>query len=307
MRYLSSILSSSLGNILEWYDFGLFTIFSSLFSHLFFPTENPHVALIATIGIFAVGFLCRPIGALIFGYMGDRSGRARTLRLSVLMIAFPTLFIGCLPTYASVGVFAPILLMLIRIWQGLSIGGEYSGNIIYLAETAPAKHRALLTSLASTGANVGVLLATLVGLICSVFFSDSQLQAWGWRIPYLISGLLCLFIYKFRLRIHETVVFEYLKHKHQLASNPIKQVFEHNLPQLLRVLGLVCIGTTFYYFCFIFVPFFLSNQLNYSVHDVSVLMSLLLCLMIILVPFSGFLCDRIGRRKMLLFNSCFIV
>src|SRR5579863_2418272 len=111
MRYFSSIISSSVGNILEWYDFGLFTIFSGLFSHLFFPTENREVALISTFGIFAIGFLCRPIGALIFGYLGDRTGRAKTLRLSILMITLPTLLIGCLPTYHQVGVIAPVLLM----------------------------------------------------------------------------------------------------------------------------------------------------------------------------------------------------
>lgn len=306
MRYLSSILSSSLGNILEWYDFGLFTIFSSLFSRLFFPTDNPQVALIATIGIFSVGFLCRPIGALIFGYMGDRAGRARTLRLSILMISLPTLLIGCIPSYQQVGVLAPVLLMLIRIWQGLSIGGEYSGNIIYLAETAPGKHRAVFTSLASTGANVGVLLATIVGILCSTVFTESQLQTWGWRVPYLISGVLCLFLYQFRLRIHETLIFEYIKHKHQLASNPIKVVFEKNRPQLLYTLGLVCVGTTFYYFCFIYIPIYLAQQLQFSVHEVSVIMSLLLCLMIILVPLAGFLCDRMGRRNMLLFNALLI-
>src|SRR5262249_48052379 len=214
MKYFSSIISCSIGNILEWYDFGLFTIFSSLFSRLFFPNDDPKTALIATVGIFSVGFICRPIGALIFGYLGDKKGRAKTLRLSILMIMLPTLLIGIIPTYEQIGIFAPIGLMLIRIWQGISIGGEYSGNIIFLAETSPNRHRGIFTSLASTGSNIGILLASLVGILTTSFFSKEFLYSYGWRLPYLCSGCLCLIIFFFRLRIHESAVFEYLKEKH---------------------------------------------------------------------------------------------
>ena len=181
---LRSIVNSAVGNILEWYDFGLFAIYSSLFSHLFFPTQDASIALIETLGIFAVGYLCRPIGALIFGYLGDKEGRAKSLRLSILMISLPTLLIGFIPTYGSVGVWAPILLILIRIWQGISIGGEYSGNIIYLAETAPSQHRAFVASFAATGANLGALLAMVVSAICTFVFSESVFVDWGWRVPY---------------------------------------------------------------------------------------------------------------------------
>lgn len=306
MKYSSSIFSSSIGNILEWYDFGLFTIYSSLFSHLFFPTTDPHTALIATFGIFAVGFICRPIGALIFGYMGDRTGRARTLRLSVLMISLPTLFIAFIPSYEQIGLLAPILLTLTRIWQGISIGGEYSGNIIYLAETAPPPYRATITSFASTGANMGILLAALVGMISTYSISEEQLQAWGWRIPYLISGILCLLIYKFRLRLDESRVFEYLKEKKKLAANPIKTALEKNYLQILRTLGLVCMGSTFYYFCFIYIPIFLTQNLKFTLYNVSTLITFFIGSMIILVPISGFICDKVGRRKMLLFNSALI-
>ena len=195
---LQTIVSCSVGNILEWYDFGLFTIFSSLFSRIFFPANNAQTAMIETVGIFAIGFLARPIGALIFGYMGDRYGRASTLRLSILTITIPTLLIGIMPTYQQIGVAAPILLMLIRIMQGISIGGEYSGNLIYLAETAPDRYRATFTTFASMGSNFGILLASFIGMLSSVLFSSATLESWGWRIPYLLSGLLCLIIYMYR-------------------------------------------------------------------------------------------------------------
>lgn len=307
MRYTASIISSSVGNILEWYDFGLFTIFSALFSKLFFPTENPQTALIATFGIFAVGFLCRPIGALIFGYMGDRTGRAKTLRLSVLMIALPTILIGFLPTYSQVGIAAPIMLMLIRMWQGVSIGGEYSGNLIYLAETAPKRYRATFTAFACSGSNMGILLAGLVGFIASTFISEHTLSTWGWRFPYLLSGLLCLGIYFFRLNIQETHVFAFLKQKKRLTGNPIAIVFKKNRFELLRALGMVCMGSTFYFFSFVFLPIYLTENFDYSVHALSSLISALIFFMIFFIPCAGFICDRLGRRKMLLFNAFFIL
>jgi len=307
MKYISSILSSSIGNVLEWYDFGLFTIFSSLFGVLFFPAENKEVRMIATFGIFAVGFLCRPLGALIFGYLGDKAGRAKTLRLSILMIALPTLIIGLLPSYEQIGVTAPILLMLTRMIQGISIGGEYSGNVIYLAETAPKNYRATFVSFASTGANIGILLAAFAGIIASHLLTYEELYVFGWRLPYIFSGILCLLVYFFRLRIKETYVFEYLKQKQLLAKNPVKTVFKHNLPHFLRSLGVVCAGTTFYFFNFVFLPLFLSQYADYPVRQISLLMSCLIALMIVLIPLAGLICDRVGRRKMLLFNSMTIM
>jgi len=305
-HYRKTIYNSSVGNILEWYDFGLFSIFSGLFSHLFFPAQAGHAALLGTFMIFAVGFLCRPLGALLFGYLGDTKGRAKTLRLSILMISIPTLAIGLLPTYQQVGIIAPILLLMIRMCQGISIGGEYSGNLIYLAETAPRNYRATFTSLACTGSNIGILFAAITGIILSRFLSTTFLNHFGWRLPYLFGGILCLTIYLFRLNLTETPVFQQLKQHHQIVDNPITEVFTHHFPQLLRTLGLVCMGSTFYYFCFVYIPIFIAQHNNETILDISTMMSFAIALMIVLIPISGYLCDRIGRRKMLLFNAAFI-
>ena len=294
---IQSIISSSVGNVLEWYDFGLFAIYSSLFSQLFFPSHDPHVALLATFGVFAAGFICRPIGALLFGYFGDKRGRVETLRLSVLMISLPTLLIGFLPTYSQIGIFAPLLLTVIRLWQGISLGGEHSGNIIYLAESAPVKHRAVITSLGGTGANLGILLASIVGGLSSYFFTDAEFKAWGWHLPYLVSGILCLLIYAVRLKMQETRVFVQLQKEHQIAENPIKVMVKDNLPYVLRTLGLVCMGSTYYYFCFIYIPLFLTENSHQSVFKTSSLMMFFM---------AAAICDRVGRRKMLLFNAAFI-
>ena len=303
---LKSIIGSSIGNVMEWYDFGLFAVYSPLFSRLFFPAEDPHVALISLFSLFAIGFLCRPLGALFFGYLGDKRGRAKTLRLSILMISLPTLLIGCIPTYTAIGIGAPILLMVIRIWQGISLGGEFSGNIIYLAETAPTQHRGLAASLAGTGANLGILLAAGVSSIITYFLSDPSFAAWGWRIPYLLSGAICLFVFATRLQMQETPVFNYLKSKNLLVSNPIKQALKNNIPQMLQTAGLVCMGSTFYYLCFVYMPAFLTNNLQFTFAHATRLMTVSLAAMLILVPIAGMLSDRFGRRKMLLFNAAFI-
>jgi len=307
MKKIDSIISCCLGNVLEWYDFGLFVIFSSLFSHLFFPVTDNRTAMIATITIFAIGFICRPIGALIFGYLGDHYGRALTLRLSILTISLPTLFIGILPTYETAGIAAPLLLMLIRMMQGISIGGEYSGNLIYLIESAPARYRATTAALASMGANLGVLLASLTGLFLTSIYTQHFFESIGWRIPYLVSGIVCLLLYTYRLKIAETTIFNHLQQAHLVTNNPIKMIFKMHLPHTLRILGLVCMGSTFYFFCFVFLPVFLAQRQLLDVQQISILMSLLILLMIILAPIAGLLCDWIGRRNMLLFNALLVV
>lgn len=306
MKKIKSIIGSSVGNILEWYDFGLFAIYSPLFARQFFPTSDPHVALISVLGVFAIGFLCRPLGALLFGYLGDRQGRVKTLRLSILMISVPTLLIGCLPTYATIGIGAPLLLMLIRIWQGISLGGEFSGNLIYLAETAPKKHRAFITSFAGAGANLGILLAAAVSGLSSYFFSDARFESWGWRIPYIASGIITLFVYLARLQMQETDAFSYLKNKKILAKDPILLIFRNNILQMLRTIGLVCMGSTFYYLCFVYMTTFLINNLHFSITKATTIMTFFIGTMIVFVPLSGMLCDYLGRRKMLLFNAVLI-
>ncbi len=303
---INSIISSSIGNIIEWYDFGLFAMFSPIFSEIFFPQKNMQTALMETFGIFAIGFLCRPIGALFFGYFGDRKGRAKTVRLSILMISIPTLLIGFLPSYASIGMLAPIFLFFIRIWQGISIGGEYSGSIIYLGELAPPKHKSLLTSLPATGANLGILLAMLVVGYFSHLFDDAMFKVWGWRIPYIISGLFSLLIYLTRLKLEETPAFLEMKKKHLIKKNPIVAVFKNHRFSFLRIIGLACMGSTFYYFCFMYLPIILNQHLHYTLSQMAHLEMGSMMAMIVLVPLAGYLNDRIGRYRMLLFNAVLI-
>jgi MHS family proline/betaine transporter-like MFS transporter len=303
---LKSIVSASIGNLLEWYDFGLFAIYSPLFSRLFFPNENTHAALLLTFGMLAIGFLARPIGALLFGYLGDKYGRASTLRLSILMISIPTLLIAFIPTYNSIGIVAPLILLGIRIWQGLSLGGEYSGTLIYLTEMAPRYNRARYTSFAAMGANLGILLATLVSACCSYLFTDAFFESVGWRIPYLISGILSLTIFVTRLNMKETPVYLGLIKRKLVSTNPLRTVLNKDLFYVLRTIGLTCMGSTFYYLCFIYMPTFLMQHLHYSMTKATTLMTFFIGSMIIFVPLAGMICDIVGRRKMLLLNASII-
>lgn len=306
MKSYNSIINTSIGNILEWYDFGLFSIFAPTFSKLFFSMESRSEAILTTFSIFAVGFLFRPLGALLFGYLGDKVGRAKTLRLSILMISLPTLFIAFLPTYQQIGSFAPLLLLFIRMWQGVSIGGEYSGSLVYLAESAPQQNRALVTSFASMGANIGILLAAIVGAVFTFLLNQAEMLSWGWRVPYLISGILSLLIYFYRLRLQETPIFNYIKEKNLVSKNPIIQVFSANRIDLLRSFGMVCMGCTFYYFIFTYLPVFITQSNKLTLSQVTTMMVICTSAMVCIIPLAGYICDVIGRRKLLLINGSLI-
>jgi MHS family proline/betaine transporter-like MFS transporter len=298
-----SLLSSCFGNLLEWYDFGLFAICTPLFGKIFFPNTSHQSALMLSFAVLAIGFFCRPIGALIFGYLGDKKGRASTLRLSVLMMAIPTLCIAFLPTYSTAGMLSPLLLLILRMWQGISIGGEFSGSIIYLTESAPQGAKGLYTSLAASGANCGVLLATVVNLLISGMLSESNFMLYGWRLPFLFSGVISLAILYYRLQMKETDVFTQLQKLHLTDSNPIVLSFTQNLPAVFRTIGIVCMSSTFYYVSFIFLPNYLTLAANFTSTQSSTLISVCMFVMTFLVPVGGMCCDRFGGKKMMLINA----
>lgn len=293
---IRSILNGSIGNTLEWYDFGLFEIFAPSLSRLFFPNSDPHTELIMTFGLFASGYICRPFGSLLFGYYGDKYGRTLTLRYSVILIALPTLLIGLLPTYQTIGIAAPLLLMLIRIWQGFCVGGECGGNVVYLAEISSHRHRALITSFSGLGANIGYLLSLIVGTLCSYLIKEDTFLQWGWRLPYLASGVLCLVAVITRMNIQETEAFHQLQKSQMIVKNPVRVVIDKHIPDCFRVAGLLCMGIAFYYSCFVYMPTLLTEKLHYPMIQVNILMIVMTIIVVCLAPLSGILCDKIGRK-----------
>ena len=304
---LNQIVISSLGNILEWLDFGLFIFLAPIIGQSFFPTAQANTAELAALGIFAAGFLCRPIGGIIFGHFGDKIGRAKPLRFSILTIAISTFLVGLIPTYAMIGIAAPILFTLLRLAQGIAIGGEYSGIMTYLAESASVKNRGFITSFAATGANLGFFLATLLILMLQHYVVPANMLSWGWRLPFFIIGTLGAVIAYYRLQLVETPAYQHLKTLKQVEAVPLFEALRKAPKSLFIIFGLNCMSSTFYYIFFGYMPDYLQHYLGLSSHQAFLMESYALVGMLFLVPLMGIAGDRIGRRKMLLMTTLGII
>lgn len=293
------IISSMIGNGLEWYDYALYGHFAALISRHFFPAENPTVALIATFGIFAVGFLMRPLGAIFFGYIGDKHGRKNALALSILLMAVPTACIGLLPTYEMIGIFAPILLTLIRLVQGVAIGGEFGGSIVYLVEHAGEKHRNLIGSTSIISMLVGVLLGAAISTFLSEIMTEEDFTSYGWRIPFILGlfiGLVGLYI---RSSLSESPVFLDAKETGHLCDKPVIETFKTNTSELLLAIGIYLAVTIPFYLQTVFMNSFMVKFLNFPVSDALLINTICLATMMIVTPISAWLCDKYDRQLIL--------
>ena len=219
------ITASSVGTMIEWYDFYIFGSLAPIIATQFFPKENPTAAFLATLAAFGVGFVIRPFGALVFGRLGDIVGRKHTFLLTLLIMGGSTFFIGLIPGYESIGILAPIIVFVFRALQGLALGGEYGGAVIYVAEHAPEDKRGYFTSFIQTTATVGLLLSLLVILGCRALLSADDFNTWGWRLPFLFSFFLVIISYYIRTKMEESPVFKELKEKGQTSKNPLKESF----------------------------------------------------------------------------------
>ncbi|HAT7071401.1 TPA: MFS transporter [Legionella pneumophila] len=301
------ILISSLGNTIEWFDFGLFIFMAPIIGAKFFPQASASNATIEALIVFAAGFLFRPLGGIFFGYFGDTRGRAKTLRISILIITISTFLIGVIPSYEEIGFTAPIVFILLRLIQGVSIGGEYSGIIIYLAESAPLNKRGFTTSFAAIGANLGFLLATVTLMFLHLFFSEETITNWAWRLPFLLVGLPGSLIIYYRFKLSETPVYLQLQKKHRLVSIPFITAIKFAPRQLLKILGLTCMGSTFYYVFFGYMPTYLEHYIGFSLSDALTIESIMLTTMLFTVPLAGMCGDFFTRKKMLTITAIAII
>ena len=217
--------ASSVGTMIEWYDFYIFGSLATIISTQFFPKENPTAGFLATLAAFGVGFVVRPFGAIVFGRLGDMIGRKYTFLVTLLIMGGSTFAIGLIPSYDTIGVFAPIIVFLLRALQGLALGGEYGGAAIYVAEHAPENRKGFYTSFIQTTATIGLLISLLVILSCKALMSNDNFNAWGWRIPFLGSILLVAVSYYIRLKMDESPVFKKLKEQGKSSKNPIRESF----------------------------------------------------------------------------------
>ena len=301
------ILLASLGNVIEWFDFGLFLFLAPILGAHFFPQETPFMATCNALVVFATGFLCRPLGGILFGHFGDTRGRVTVLKISIILITLSTTLVGFLPSYEKAGWVTTVLFILLRFIQGLSIGGEYSGMMIFLAESAPPNRRGFFTSFAATGANLGFLMGSLTLLILNWVFSPQELADWGWRLPFILIGLPGFYIVYTRFKFPETQTYIELDKQHQLKSAPFTTAITSAPLQLLKIFGLTCMSSTFYYVFFGFMPSYLKNYMGFSYNKAFSIQSLLLVLMLFLVPVAGMFGDTYSRKNLLIITASLIV
>jgi MFS transporter, MHS family, proline/betaine transporter len=298
VRVRSAILGS-LGSALEWFDFTLYAYVSPIIARLFFPASDGHTALLATFGIFATGFLMRPIGAIAFGSMGDRRGRRRALMLAVTMMSVPMLLIALLPTYGTIGVAAPILLLALRMVQGFSVGGEFSGTLVLMAESAPPGRRGAVAALAQTTSGCGVLLASLTTTILEATTTTGQMDDWGWRVPFVLGALIGLVALAMRLRMSETDSFTRARAAGELDRSPVRHAVTRERRGVLLVLGLAAYGGLAYFLVATYIPSYLQTEVHVVPEGALLGATLASVTFAVGCPLTGALSDRVGRRGVL--------
>jgi MFS family permease len=297
------ILASSLGTVFEWYDFYLYAVLAPFFSTLFFPPGNPTAALLSSFVTYAAGFLVRPFGAIVFGRIGDMVGRKYTFLITISVMGASTFLVGLLPRFATVGWAAPSLLIVLRLTQGLALGGEYGGAATYVAEHAPANKRGQSTSWIQTTATIGLLLALIVIWICRKAIIKESFADWGWRIPFLLSAVLLVFSIYIRLKLQESPVFRRMKEEGRGSKQPLTDSFlryPNNKFVLLALLGATAGQAVVWYTGQFQALFFLQNTLKLDALEVYPLIGASLVIGTPLFIFFGRLSDRIGRLKIIL-------
>lgn len=293
------IASTMIGNGLEWYDYALYGHFAALISTQFFPKADPTASLIATFGIFAVGFFMRPLGALFFGYIGDKYGRRNALALSIMLMAIPTACIGLLPTYETIGIAAPILLTIIRLVQGVAVGGEFGGSIVYLVEHSQENNRNFIGSASISSMLIGVLVGALLSTLLARTLSPEDFNSWGWRIPFILGffiGVIGLYI---RTKLSESPAFLDAKETGHLSDRPLTEAFRTNWQEILLAIGVYLAVTIPFYIQTVFMKSFMVKFLNFNESDAFLIITIILISMLIITPISAKLCDKYNRENIL--------
>ncbi|WP_207765321.1 MFS transporter [Solitalea longa] len=297
------IFASSAGTLIEWYDFYIFGSLSLIIAEKFFPASNPTLAYVSTLATFAVGFVVRPFGAIVFGRLGDLVGRKYTFLLTLLLMGGATFAIGLVPSYQQIGVFAPIIVLLLRLVQGLALGGEYGGAATYVAEHSPEHKRGYYTSFIQTTATLGLFLSLGVILITRLLMPADSFSAWGWRIPFLLSVFLVIMSYYIRIRLHESPLFTQLKAEGKVAKNPLKESFgnKENLKMVLLALFGATMGQGVVWYTGQFYALsFLQKTMNIEFVQSNVIIAIALLLGTPFFIVFGKLSDKIGRKKLML-------
>lgn len=295
-----SVISSSIGNVLEWYLYALYAYFSTVISALFFPTEDHFVSIILTFSTFAVGLAARPLGGILFGYIGDRYSRKRTLTMTILMMSIPTLLIGMLPTYQQIGIAAPLILIILRIIQGVALGGEFGVSCTYLYESVPEEKRGLFGNLALTGVGMGLVLSACTIFIVESLATQEEVYAYAWRIPFFISVVGSLLGFYMRKTLLESPDFVEVKQKNKLVTNPLKELFTNHKATLLRLFAIFLTTQISFFVVFIFGKTMMIDFLHFDARTAGFFNLMTMVSYTIATVVFGFLSDRINKRYIIL-------
>ncbi len=299
----SSILAAITGNVIEWYDFTLYIFLAPAIAHNFFSESDNVNTMLSTFLIFAMGFFIRPFGSIIFGHLGDRLGRSTTLKISIFLISLPSIGIAMLPTYQQWGIGAIISLILFRLIQGLCIGGEFAGSMIYLTEMASGNKRAFVSCMTNNGSNFGVLCATLISAGVSSCMSEVAFLSYGWRIPFLLGGIIGLLGLWLRRDIHETPVFQSLQTKSKLARVPLLTIFRNYKADVFNIFVLLIMSATGSYVLMDFMSTYLHQYFGYSFSKALQIQAIYNALTFLLVTVAARFSDHYGRRVMLMITA----
>ena len=293
----STVIAGLAGNVMEWFDFGVYGFFAEAIGKLYFPAHDPAVSLLASFGVFAVGFLARPLGGLIFGHIGDSRGRRAAVMMSILLMVVPTLLMAVLPTYEQIGITAPILLILLRLLQGLAVGGEYTTSVVMLVESAQPGRRGRVGAFAPVGAVAGMLLGSVVGATLLALLPAEHAAAWGWRLAFLTGLLIGIVVYLIRRRLPPDATVSAIE---SAREAPLAAVFKTQWRTILQVIGLNMGNAIGFYLCFIYVASWLRREHHMAPSQALLINSGALLVMLVATIGAGVLSDRIGRKQLIL-------
>lgn len=292
----SNVLACSIGNTLEWFDYTLYGIFATTLSKVFFPSDDSFVSSIMIYVVFALGFVSRPIGGLILGYVADIIGRKRALLVSILLMTLPTFLLGILPTYNQIGVWAPILLTVIRLCQGIAIGGDFTGSMVYLVEQSPQNQRGFFGSWSDFGSPLGVLLGLFTGIILTSSMSVDDFESYGWRIPFILSLFIGSFGAYLRMNMQETNSFVKNTKKEQM---PITTIVKNYKSTTICAVAINAFGGVSFYLLLTFLHNYLKTKIDIPSSDAYLYTTMANIAMIVMIPIGGYLSDLVTRKTVM--------
>jgi MFS family permease len=311
--YRKVAVAACFGTFLEWYDFLTFATLAVVFAPLFFPSSDPNAALLASLATFGVGMVVRPIGAAVFGSMGDRIGRKPVFMITIALMGFATFSVGFLPSYAQIGIWAPILLVTLRLMQGLSAGGEIGGSAVYLTEHAGNEYRGFKTSFLQLMGPLGILFSTLQIALLRYYLTNEEFLAWGWRVPFWISIVLLIIAFKARMALEETPVFLELNKNSEKVKKPLRSNFKDAHTRKRMFLLFFCVsagGAVLFFSVQVYTAIFLKTSVKLAPQLVDQLSIYATLVLLPLTLFAGWLSDKIGRKPVvvsgLLIGAVFI-